>query len=78
MRHGRKNIKLRIFVFSTFLCENHAIYEIMWKNIVERGRAQMTVWRMRIACCITAATATHSEYEILDAFARQQLLRERV
>jgi hypothetical protein len=22
----------------------------MWKNMVERGRSQMTIWRMRIAC----------------------------
>ena len=29
------------FVFNTFFFffENHAVYEIMWKNIVERGQA---------------------------------------
>jgi hypothetical protein len=32
---------------------------------------------MRIACCITKATGTHSEYVILIAFPRQQWLRER-
>jgi len=37
----------------------------MWKNVVERDRPQMTVWRMRIACWITKATNTHSEYVIL-------------
>ena len=26
------------------------IYEIMWENIVELDRPQMTTWRMRIAC----------------------------
>ena len=26
-----------------------AVYEIMWKNIVERGRPHMTIWRMCIA-----------------------------
>ena len=25
----------------------------------------MTIWRMRIACCVTKATDTHSEYVIL-------------
>ena len=50
-----------------FFPENHAVYEIMWKNIVERGRAQMTVWRIRIACWITKATNTHSEYVTLIA-----------
>ena len=32
--------------------ENHAVYEIMWKSVLEPGRPQMTVWRMRIACWI--------------------------
>jgi len=32
---------------------------------------------MRFACWITKATNTHSEYVILIAFPRQQLLRER-
>jgi len=31
----------------------------MWKNTVERGRPQMTIWCMRIACWITKATNTH-------------------
>ena len=40
----------------------------MWKNIVETDRPQMTIWRMRIACWITKATGTHSEYVILISF----------
>jgi len=28
------------FVFSNFFFLNRAVYEIMWKNIVERGRPQ--------------------------------------
>ena len=45
-----------------FFCpfENHAVYEKMWKNIVERGRSQMTIWRMRIACWIPEATNAHT------------------
>ena len=43
-----------------FLFENRAIYEIMWKNIVERGRPQMAIWRMRVACWIPKATNTHT------------------
>ena len=38
---------------------NRVVYEIMWKNIVEWGRPQTTVWRMRFACWITEATDTH-------------------
>jgi hypothetical protein len=37
---------------------NHALYETMWKNIVEPGRPQMTVWRVRIACWIPKVTHT--------------------
>ena len=35
---------------------------------VERGRPQMTIWRMRIACWISKATDTHSEYVIPNRF----------
>jgi len=28
----------------TFFLGNHAIYEIMWKNMVEPDRPQMTMW----------------------------------
>jgi hypothetical protein len=36
----------------------------MCKDIVEpdRPHTQMTVWCMRIACCIPKATITHSQY----------------
>jgi len=47
--------------------KNPAIYEIMWKNIVERGRPQMAIWCMRIACWIPKATNRHSEYVIITA-----------
>jgi hypothetical protein len=34
------------FVFSNVASENCAVYEVMWKNIVERGRPQTTIRRM--------------------------------
>jgi hypothetical protein len=43
-----------------FFLENHAVYEIMWKNIVQQGRRQMTIRRMRIARWIRKATHTHT------------------
>ena len=43
----------------------------MWKNIVESGRTQMTIWRMRIACWMLRATNTHSQYVTRIAFPRQ-------
>ena len=50
----------------------------MWKKFVERGRRQMTIWRMRIVCRVTKARDTHSEHVILIAFPLQQWLRLRV
>ena len=32
---------------------------------MERGRPQMAIWRMRVACWIPKAIDTHSEYLIL-------------
>jgi hypothetical protein len=36
--------------------EYRAVYEIIWENIVEGGRPQITVWRMCIARWIPKAT----------------------
>jgi hypothetical protein len=49
----------------------------MWKNIIERDRLRMTIWRLRIACWVTKATNTHAQYVILIAFPLQQMLHER-
>ena len=49
----------------------------MRKNFIERGRSQVTIWRMRIACWMTEATRPHSQYVILIAYPRQQCLQER-
>ena len=73
-----ERIKKIHYIFSTFFFENRTFYEIMWKNIVERGRPQTTIWRMRIACWIPKATNTHSQYVIVIAFPLQQWLHERV
>jgi len=60
-----------------FFFENHADYEIMWKNIVKLDRPQTIIGRKSLACWITKATDTHSEYVTLVACPRQQCLRER-
>jgi len=64
-------------MFSNFFFENHDVYEIMCKNSVQQRRPQMTIWRMRIACCITKATNTFADYVILTALPFQQWLHER-
>jgi hypothetical protein len=54
----KKHIICSIFFF---FYENRTVYEIMWKNTLERGRPQMKIWRMRIACWISNATNTHTQ-----------------
>jgi hypothetical protein len=55
------NIYIYVFFF------NAAVREIKRKNIVERGRLQMTIWRMRITCWIPDSTDKHSKNVILIA-----------
>jgi len=50
-----------------YIFQNRAVYEIMWKNIVERGRPQMTIWRMPPAFWIPKAADTHTQHVILIA-----------
>ena len=58
--------------FFFFFFENRAVYEIMWKNIVDPIRPQMAIWPMCIASWIPNDTNTHSEYVILIAYALHQ------
>ena len=55
-----------------FFFLNRAVYEIMWKNIVERGSP-----RVRIEWRLPKATNTHSGSIILIVFPLQQWLHER-
>jgi hypothetical protein len=63
--------------YSILFPENRAVYEKMWKNMVEPDKTRMTIQRMRFACWMTKATDTHSQCVILIAFPLQQWLRER-
>jgi len=56
-----EKIKTNILCSVTFFFPaNHAVYEIMWKNIVESGRPQMAIRRMRIACWLPKITNTRT------------------
>jgi hypothetical protein len=46
------------FILSNFF---FLIYERTWRNTVETNRAQMTIWRMRIAYCIPRLR-THTQH----------------
>jgi hypothetical protein len=70
-----EKIKTHI-LYSITLSGNCDVYEIMWKNMVQPDRPQITIYirRMHIACCITKAIGTHTEYVILTAFPQQHWL----
>ena len=57
--------------------ESRAVYEIMWQNVAEPDRPQVTktIRRMRFTCWITKAANTRPEYVMLIAFQRQPVTR---
>jgi len=65
-----------IFCSIVFFPENVTDYEITWKNILELGRPQMTIWRVRVACWIPKATDTYLGCVILIAFPLHQWLHD--
>jgi hypothetical protein len=69
-------IKAHILCSINLFLKNRTVYEVMWKNIVESGRPQMTVWRMRVTCWIPKVTNTHLEYVTVIAFPLQHWLHE--
>jgi hypothetical protein len=62
-----EKIKTHILISITFFAKC-AVYETVWKNSVELGRLQTTIWRTRISCWIHKATNKPSKYEMLIAF----------
>ena len=76
---GKSGRKIKTYTSCLIFCfrENRAVYVITWKNIVEPGWPQMTIWRMSLVSWIIKATNTQSEYAILTAFPVQQWLHER-
>jgi hypothetical protein len=70
-----EEIKTHLFCAQQRFFENCAIYEIMWKNIIQQDTPQMTIRRTCIACRTANATHTFSAYVILNAFPLQQWLQ---
>lgn len=68
----KDNIGLPLFF------EGLALYEIIWKRILQPGMPQMTIWLVYIACWITKAKSPHSEYVLLNVFQLQQLLNQSI
>jgi len=62
VKSGREN-ESTYFAFNKFF-DSRVVYGIMWKNIIQPDRSQMTKRRMRIACWISKPTNTISESPI--------------
>jgi hypothetical protein len=72
-----EKLKIHILFLVTLFSANCAVNEIMWKNIVEPGGPQLTIWGMRIPCWIIKAVNINSEFVTLVAFPQEQWLHER-
>jgi len=68
-------IQSNISCLVTFF-EIYAVYEIMWNNMVEQGRPQMSIWPIPKASWTIKTINTHSEYVILIAFPLQHCLHK--
>jgi len=51
--HNTRFIFCNFFLTFVFKC---AVYEVMWKNMVDPGRLQVLIWRVSIDCRIPRAT----------------------
>jgi hypothetical protein len=60
-------------MFNFFFPENRAVYKIMWKNMAQPDRPQITIWRIRCTYWMTKATDTYSEYVIFIIFHRSNV-----
>jgi hypothetical protein len=66
------------FMLRNFFLENHAVYEIIWKNTVEPERPQMTTYRMRISYWVSLAKNTLGICNINCFFATTMVTRKRL
>ena len=65
-----EKIKTHILCSVPFF-ENRAVYVIMWKNIVERGRPHDNMAHVHCMLGIPKAANTHEQYLILITFPLQ-------
>ena len=53
-------IKTHILCLVTFFFEKRAVYDTMFKNLVDLEKPGMTIWRMLISRWVPKATNTHT------------------
>jgi hypothetical protein len=73
---GAEKIKTHILYSVTFFRESCRSWDNVEKHVKETDRPQMALRRMRIACWISKATSTHSEYKMFTDFPLPQWLHE--
>ena len=58
----QRKLKHTRYMLNNHFSENHAVYEITQKNVVEAREAKNdnTIWRMRVACWISKATRPYT------------------
>jgi len=70
-----EKIKTLVICSVTFLKNLFVFYIFLYNNAVP-DRPQMTIWCMRISCCVPKPTNPHSDYVTRIAFPPQQWLHE--
>jgi hypothetical protein len=69
-KYFRQNLSRKskhTFYIEWCFSKNRAVYEIMWKNMVQ-PMGDSIIWGMHFTCWITEVPGTCSEYVILNAF----------
>jgi hypothetical protein len=74
-KSSRGNQNPHLCSIRVFFPENRALYEIMWRDIVERGRTQMTDGACA-DCMLANKGYTHSHYVIFITLPLQQWVDE--
>jgi hypothetical protein len=70
-------IKTHILYSIPVFFENYAVYEIIWKTLVDLEGPQTTIWCKHIACWIPMTTNTQSLYVKLITSPPQHWFQER-
>jgi hypothetical protein len=63
-----RKMMMMMMMMNIFFLENRAVCEIMWKYIVEQGRPQVAIWRIRIACWIPKTTTKTHKLRICNTY----------
>ena len=75
-RSFRENQNIHFTCNKLFFFENHAVYEVMWKNTVQPDTWKINMTNTLYTLNTEGYKHAHSQYVILTSFALQQWLQE--